>query len=73
VKVLYLGVPVVLFVNLVLKGYHPKQISLLFRSTVLVKIMLTLLDYFSPVDRRTPRVTGYTGAKQRVAANLMEV
>ena len=27
------------------------------RSTGLVKIMLTLMNYFSPADRRTPRVT----------------
>jgi hypothetical protein len=29
------------------------------RNTGLVKIMLTLMDYFSPADRRTPWVTGH--------------
>ena len=33
--------------------------------TGLVKIMLTLMDYFSPADRRTPWVTDLNGTVAR--------
>ena len=38
-------------------SWSPQWSIYIYTHTGLVKIMLTLLDYFSPVDRRTPWVT----------------